>query len=114
MEGLLLGLSFCVIVLISGYLRMLLQLISRGLIGSLIPFVYFLIPIFSLNNSTFSLTFMNFVGLIPGLILIFLLMKQGLKTQQETGLYNTVATCGSFTIIGALIGIIIKLITSFF
>jgi hypothetical protein len=114
MVGLLFGLSFCVIVFISGYLKMLLLLISRGLIGSRIPFMYLIIPISALNNSIFSLTFMNFVGLIPGLILIFLLMKQGFKIQQETGLDNTVATCGSFMIIGSLIGIIIKLLISLF
>jgi hypothetical protein len=108
MVGLLIGLIFSVLVLISGWLKFILLFISRGLIGSWIPLLYFILPITTFTNNNFQLSLMNFLGFVPGLIIIGYITIKGTDNEIKTGVTNTVSICGSGMLLGSIFGMLIK------
>lgn len=114
MQGVILSVFLFVLVIISGWLKILFLFISKGIIGNRLPWLYILLPFSLILNSSFNLNTMNILGLIPGLFAIFVLIKKGLKTQENIGLTNTVAQCATVTISGIVLAIIIKIVISFF
>lgn len=106
--GGLIGLS----VLLSGWIRAFLMLATGMRFGNSLPWLYLFIGIFigkgvsdlmsSLEHWSFFISF-----LLSSLIVQSISAKYDVKT---SGVYGTVATSGSMTLIGGLIGMIYRLI----
>jgi hypothetical protein len=114
MQGVIISLFLFVLVIISGWLKILFLFISKGIIGNRLPWLYIVLPFSLILNSSFNLNTMNILGLILGLFATFLLMKKGLKTQEDSGLTNTVAQCATVTISGIVLAIVLKIVIPFF
>jgi hypothetical protein len=111
--SLLFGLLFLVLVLLSGWIRLLLLMLTFGLMGTRIPFLYFILG-FSFGSGISSVSGINYwPGFIFNTILTVILLLKTSKPDESNGEHSTVSQCGSGFLIGSILGLFVYLIRIF-
>lgn len=99
---------------ISGWLRLLISFVSISM-GSRIPILYILLG-FQLgigNNYKFDFSF--WPSFLTGFLLaIFIAIVAANYSEKTGGGYSTVSTCASGFIVGSIVGLVVRLVESFF
>ena len=113
-NSLLIGLLLVVLVLLSGWIRLLLLMLTFGLVGTRIPFLYFFLG-FSYGSGEYVDWGIDYwPGFIfNSIIMVFLLLKTSKIDESNVG-HSTVSQCGSGFLIGNVVGLIVYLIKMFF
>lgn len=110
--GVLIGFLFFVLILLSGWIRVILNIISFGIIGNRIPLLYLLLG-FSFGADNYGdLNFNYWSALITNTFLTVILIFKANDFEKIPGEYSnsTVVQCSSGFLIGSLIGLIVYLI----
>lgn len=110
--GVLIGFLFFVLILLSGWIRVILNIISFGIIGKRIPLLYLLLG-FSFGADNYGdLNFNYWSALITNTFLTVILIFKSNDFEKIPGEYSnsTVVQCSSGFLIGSLIGLIVYLI----
>jgi hypothetical protein len=112
--SLLFGLLFLVLVLLSGWIRLLLLMLRFGLIGTRIPFLYFILG-FSFGSGMYAVLGIDYwPGFIFNTIVTVILLRKTSKLYEPYGEDSTVSQCGSGFLIGSVLGLLVYLIRIFF
>jgi hypothetical protein len=112
--SLLIGFLFLVLVLLSGWIRLLLLMLTFGLIGTRIPFLYFILG-FSFGNGMYAVLGIDYwPGYIFNTILMVFLLLKTSKPDDSIGEHSTVSQCGSGFLIGSILGLLVYLLRIFF
>jgi hypothetical protein len=111
-SGLLIGILFFVLILLSGWIRVFLNFISFGIIGNRIPLLYLLLG-FSFGADNYAdINFNYWSALITNTLLTVLLIYKTTDFERIPGEYSnsTVIQCSSGFLIGSFLGLIVYLI----
>jgi len=110
----LIGFLFLVLVLLSGWIRLLLLMLTFGIIGNRIPFLYFALG-FSFGSGTYFLQEADYwPGFILNTVFMVILLLKTTKLDESNGVHSTVSQCASGFLIGSLLGLFVYLIKFFF
>jgi hypothetical protein len=107
-NSLILGLITFLIILLSGWLRVLFSLVSISF-GQRIPIMYFLTGI-SYGFISINDNILVWPGFVFCLILTFLLLQKSSKMDQVNGFTSTVTSSSSGFILGGLLGLVFSFI----
>lgn len=106
--GILIGFS----IILSGWVRLILMVISNGLLGNNIAWLYFFLGIFFGKGFPSKITSSEYWALFAS-SLISTLIVQVLSARfdmKSSGNYSTVTTCASLFFVGEVLGMIYYLI----
>ena len=107
-KSILIGMVLPCLIIFSGWIRLLFTLITASF-GNGIPFLYFFLGIvFGIGKSYENHT-SYWVTYLSGMIFSVLILTWSFKHDRKNGGHSTVSTCGSYFIVGGLIGMVIGL-----
>lgn len=110
--NILMGTLIGLLVLISGWIRVMLMFVTKTSFGNNIPWLYFFLGIFigkGVSELMSSVEYWSFFisSLLSSLLVQIFSAKYDIKNSGE---YGTVATSGSMILVGGIIGMIYRLI----
>ena len=110
--GIIFGLLFGVTILCSGWVKLLILIITRGILGNRIPFLYLFLGIHIGNGLGKDLSSDKYWPLFISSMLSALIVNQiSAKYEMRTnGFYGTVSTSGSMALAGGFLGMLYHLI----
>lgn len=110
--GILLGLSFGLFVLLSGWIRLILLILSGGRFSNSVPWLYFFFGIYigkgfsdNMDGEEYWTSFI--ISMLSALIVNQIAIRHEMRAN---GNYGTVSTSGSIALVGGLVGFLYRII----
>lgn len=99
---------------ISGWLRLLISFASLS-IGSRVPFLYIFLGFQLGMGNNYKLDISFWPSFLTGFLMaIFIAILAANYSEKSGGGYSTISTSASSFVVGSLVGIVVRLVTSFF
>ena len=99
---------------ISGWLRLLISFVSLS-IGSRVPFLYIFLGFQLGMGNNYKLDISFWPSFLTGFLMaIFIAILAANSSEKSGGGYSTISTSASSFVVGSLVGIVVRLVTSFF
>lgn len=110
--GIFFGLCFGLFVFISGWIKLLLFFISRGVFGNNTPWLYFIGGIYIGNGISEDMNSSEYWSFfITSMLSSFIVNQIAARYEMKTsGIYGTVSTSASMALAGGLIGMLYRFI----